>query len=81
MKGRGQCLMSYGPFNLQTWLVTTRNNFRFDLTKLTPAGPTKMGLSLLGNGYTVLKIKDGLTGLEAWAVTQVSRILMRKYKS
>jgi len=44
---------------------------RFDLTKLTPAGSTKMGLSLLGNGYTVLKIKDGLTGLEAWAVTQV----------
>ena len=40
-----------------------------------------MGLSLLGNGYTVLKIKDGLTGLEAWAVTQVSLILVRKYKS
>ena len=54
------------------------NCYRFDLTKLTPAGSTKMGLSLLGNGYTVLKMKDGLTGLEAWAVTQVSRIFVRK---
>ena len=40
-----------------------------------------MSLSLLGNGYTVLKVKDGLTGLETWAVTQVSMILIRKYKS
>ena len=45
--------------------------FRFDLSKLTPAGTGKLTLNLLSNGYTVHKVSDMKTELTAWAVSQV----------